>query len=48
MSVVRRAHLAREFLQAISCKEAFWQRSILANVHFSKCAFWQMGIFANR
>ena len=23
-------HLASEFLQAISCKEAFWQRSILA------------------
>ena len=29
-------HLASKFLQVISCKEAFWQRSILANGHFCK------------
>ena len=39
-------HLASAFLQAISCKEAFWQRSILAKRHFCKCAFLQIGNFA--
>ena len=39
---LQRYVLQGALLQGISCKEAFWQRVILAKKHFGKLAFWQI------